>query len=122
MPSVSKSQLSRKAGHNPDANGLMADMIEVAFNARFVPVADTALTVTAEHNGAFLRTTAATTVTVTLPTSGVDVGCCVTFIPYGAGAIAFSGSVIGGTGSSGQYVPVSAMLLDTGEWLIMGGA
>lgn len=121
LPVMTESQLLQMAQSSANDAQLLTWLVHSTFAARLLPISSTAITINETHRGGILRFTSNSPITVTLPMT-LDPGFLFSFIPYGSGAISFSGTTIGGTGSGGQYISGSCLLLDTGEWLVSGGA
>jgi hypothetical protein len=117
---VTEAQLFALSGLQSANSSLFDQIINALFVPRFVPSSATSFVVDEQHRGAIIRFTAGTAVAVSFA-AGLPAGFVVSFLPYGAGSLAFAGTV-GGTGSAGQYKLCSAMKLDSGEWLLSGGA
>lgn len=117
--SISKADLSALIGRQPDNADLLSLLIQTVFAPRFIRTPDAALTLTAKMAGACFLVTSESPVTVTLPT-GMESGFMCSFLPIGSGTITFSGSVVGGTTSGGQYKMCSALVLDDLSWILLG--
>ncbi len=98
----------------------MLSVIDTMFQPREITFSGTALTIDDSYRGAIIRFTSASAVTVTLP-STLTPGFMFSFVPYGAGAISFSGTTLGERVPLVNYAGF-LLLMSTGEWLIIGGA
>lgn len=114
--------LLSRLGQGIDPESLaLADLIESMFTPRLVPVPGATLLLGNSSKGALYRMAGACAITI--PTS-LDVGFLCSFLQYSATAMTFttSGTLLGGTSSGGQNKITSLYKLDTGEFLLLGGA
>lgn len=123
MP-VSDTHLSllNRLGRGIDPESLaLADLIESIFTPRLIPVPGATLLLGNGSKGAVYRMAGACTVTI--PTS-LDIGFLCSFLQYSSTAMTFTtpGTLLGGTSSGGQNKVTSLWRLDTGEFLLIGGA
>jgi hypothetical protein len=117
-----EAQLRSALSSQPQNVDAIMALIHTMFAPRIIRFAGTALTLRPEHGGAMILCTSASAVTVTLPAKGQGLGpgFLTTLVQFGAGAITYSGTHVGGTTTSAQNTLSSALVIDDGSWFVYG--